>query len=492
MVGDFMGNYSVPKEIRELKPTGTCVKNIKGHFYVYEQKNVKGEDGKWKRKSGACIGKIEAGIGFVSNKVSFYDEEITTLEYGQYAVTLANTSGILEKLLIYFGKEDAYRIYIISIIHFVNTFQHRKSIESFVRQSYISILFPSLKFGDESISGLLDNLGRRQRRVIEFEQSLISASSGNIAIDGHVVPCCSHENDIAAFGNKYRQLKDMQLNILMAYDAENNTPLFSKVYDGGTLDKSSVKDLFGTVEFKGVLFIVDRGFYSAENISLFSSDGNKYIIPLGENLNLYKKATEKLEFAESFVYETDKKRTCIQYYEKNIGGRRIIVFRDSLQNAIDSESYRKNIGSRKGCTQENYECLKDFFGLIVLQTNLEKAAADVYTGYKKRWNIETFYDHLKNTLNFNAFYEQDYYKLEGMSFIMLITSMIYEEMSKATAGIKNKTLYDCLNDARMIKIHYEKNNWVRTNMKTKIQELFSKLNTNYTDTVLLDAKLSST
>ena len=31
-----MGNYAVPEEIRKMRPAGTTVKNIKGHFYVYE------------------------------------------------------------------------------------------------------------------------------------------------------------------------------------------------------------------------------------------------------------------------------------------------------------------------------------------------------------------------------------------------------------------------------------------------------------------------
>lgn len=31
-----MGNYTVPEEIRKMRPLGTTVKNIKGHYYVYE------------------------------------------------------------------------------------------------------------------------------------------------------------------------------------------------------------------------------------------------------------------------------------------------------------------------------------------------------------------------------------------------------------------------------------------------------------------------
>ena len=59
-----MGKYSVPEEIRKLRPIGTTVKNIKGHFYVYEYKptsiKIEMPDGsmQWKSKNtiGSCIG----------------------------------------------------------------------------------------------------------------------------------------------------------------------------------------------------------------------------------------------------------------------------------------------------------------------------------------------------------------------------------------------------------------------------------------------------
>lgn len=35
-----MGNYSVPEDIRKMRPAGTTVKNIKGHYYVYEYKST--------------------------------------------------------------------------------------------------------------------------------------------------------------------------------------------------------------------------------------------------------------------------------------------------------------------------------------------------------------------------------------------------------------------------------------------------------------------
>lgn len=474
-----MGAYSVPEEIRAYKPVGTCVKNIKNHFYVYEQNNLKGEDGKWHRKSGRCIGKIEYGIGFVPNETLTYEEKITTLEYGQYAVALSNSRCVLERLLLYFSKKDAYRIYLVSVIHAVNSFRHRKAIGSYFEQSCLSIMYPSLSFSEKTLAALMDSLGRRQLPVQAFQQSLIDSSSGEIAIDGHVVRNCSHNNDIAAFGNKYQVMKDTQLNLLMAYDINQGDPIFSKIYEGGCVDKISVEDAFRTYGFRDTLFVVDRGFYSEKNITMFSENGNKYIIPLSENLSAYKAATREMVFDDTFVYEKNKKRSAISYKETTIDGNRVIVYRDSVLNAVDADSYRKNIGIKSSCTMEKYNELKDFFGTIVLQTNTQSTPAWVYEKYKNRWNIETFYNHFKNDLDFNALYEQDYYKLEGMSFIMLTTSLVYECMRKAASTVEGLTLDDCLLTARFIKIHYEKGKWVRTNMRKNIQEMMTALNVDF-------------
>lgn len=269
------------------------------------------------------------------------------------------------------------------------------------------------------------------------------------------------------------------MNLLMAYDINKGDPVFSKIYEGGCVDKISVEDAFRTHGFRDTLFVVDRGFYSGKNIAMFSANGNRYIIPLSENLGAYKAATKKMVFDDTFVYEKNKKRSAISYKETMTDGKRVIVYRDSVLNAVDADSYRKNIGIKSSCTIEKYNELKDFFGTIVLETNTQSTPEWVYGKYKSRWNIETFYNHFKNDLDFNALYEQDYYKLEGMSFIMLTTSLVYECMRKAASVVQGRTLDDCLLTARFIKIHYEKNKWVRTNMRKNIQEMMTALNVDF-------------
>lgn len=476
-----MNKYQVPAEIRELKPKGTIVKKINGNkYYVYEHFNRKDKNGKWKTVTGKMIGTITLENGFIPNKNGNIGEEITTLEYGQYAIVYECSKKVLEDLKMYFSVKEAQQIYFMAIIHFVNKFTYLKDIKLHFEQCYLSINHKDIKMSYYVLSKLLDSLGRKQRRVIDFQQYLIDNSSKKIAIDGHVISCSSHENDLAEYGNKYSMLKEMQINVLVAYDVNNLKPLLSKVYEGSMSDKTSIKDLLTINDFKSVLLIVDKGFYSKENIELFSQNDNQYIIPLGQNLKEYKEAIQDMTLNGIFIYERNKKISTIEYKEIKKQDKTIYVYKDLNQNAIDRSNYVKNMDSNpKKYTKEKYDVVKDFFGVIVIQTNCPRTAQEVFILYKKRWKIETYYNYFKNNANFNALYLSDYYMTQGLSFVMLVVGLIHKEVSdKIKKANLNKSVDDILLECKFLKINKYHDNWKITNAKKELQNVFEALNIN--------------
>lgn len=74
--------------------------------------------------------------------------------------------------------------------------------------SYLSLKYPSLKLGYDALPSLLDSLGRRQGNVLRLEEKLITDSSGQIAVDGHVIRNCSPENDLSEKGYKFGELDE--------------------------------------------------------------------------------------------------------------------------------------------------------------------------------------------------------------------------------------------------------------------------------------------
>lgn len=471
-----MADYSVPAEIRKFKPIGTMVKKINGKdYYVYEYKSVI-ENGKRKTKMGTMIGKIVEGKGFIPNNNFVNDDSLTTLDYGQYRVVLDNTKDIYSSLTDVFAYDDAARIYAMAVISYVNNFTYTKDYCKLFEQSYLSLEFNHIKMGYDSLSTLLEDLGRKGGKVVQFEDNLISSSSKEIAIDGHVIPCYSNDNDLSNPGYQFKKLNAEQINLLSGYDVNNHRPLFQRIFNGSLPDKVSVKDILDTKDLHDILFIVDRGFYSEENITMFSKDGNRYIIPLSPNLKSYKAVIKNVDLDKSFMYKNGGKKALIRYRESIVDNKRIIIFRDENQNSAECADYLDNLEQgKKGFNQEKYERLKEYFGLIVLQTNLENEAKEIYTKYKKRWSIETYYNFLKNRNDFKAVHGQDYYKMKGWSFILLIVGLIQSEMDKTAKKINGKGVYDILLEAKAVKISRTSKGWKIENQTKKTRELFDSL-----------------
>jgi transposase len=294
-----------------------------------------------------------------------------------------------------------------------------------------------------------------------------------------VINCVSTGNDLAEKGYCFHKTHEPQINLLMAYDVNTGIPLFSRMYEGANHDKTSLKDLMIHVELKDMLFLVDRGFYSSENLALFSSNGNSYIIPLTKNLTICKTAVSNLELKDRFLYQKGRKSSVIEYRDQTILGERVLVFRDLNESALEQENYlRHKDRGEASYTDAGFLEAKDFMGVSVLQTNLTKESAqEVYALFKKRWQIETYFNYFKNTAGYHALYQNDYYKTQGLSFIMLVNALVYRDFEKAVSKVKGKSIPDCLLDARFVKINLRRGKWFTTNCKKGLQMLFTKLNT---------------
>lgn len=469
-----MGDYSVPKHIRDLKPKGTMVKKINNKYYVYSYESFKKEDGSWGTKTGNLIGSIKEDIGFIPNDTFNNYEEITTCEYGEYFIPFYLTNNILDLLKETFNPVDAIQIYLISLFYFVEGYFGLTLLEPYFEQSYFKIKYPSISMSYYKISKLINSLGRRQNKVISFQKELLNKST-EMAIDGHDIKSYSKNNDLSEFGNKYSETKIEQFNLLMAYDIESLKPVLSKIYPGSILDKISIKDIISTYSLKNKLFIVDSGFYSKENINLFSSNENRYIIPLSMNLNKYKEITNLVDYKNPFLYINGNKKDPVFYYEKYIDNQtRVIVYKNINQNIIESKDYENKIGINDNFTKEKYEILKDKFGVIVLQTNCVEDANIIYEKYKKRWKIEYFFNSLKNSNEFTSFNQSDYYMLQGLSFIMLVTGLIESEFKNKTKKIKDSK-NEILIKSKFIKLVKEGNTWKYGNYSKTTRELFKAL-----------------
>ena len=483
-----MGKYTVPEEIRKLAPDGTMVKKQGNGYYVYEyssKKEKKLRNGSWKwttvTKMGSVIGKITLQDGFIPNSNKLNRTELSVLEYGAYALAINKSQPTYKKLTEIFNIKDAQKIYTIALIFFVDGFRYIKDIKRYYEMSYLSVEYPNITLGYDSVHNLYSNLGLYGELPKQFQQELLDHSSKRMAIDGHVIACTSRENDLSEYGYKAKQLRTEQINWMTIYDVMDRRPLVSQMINGANPDKTAVYDIFNQFTFNQTEFLVDRGFNTKPIKNLMSQNGNSYIVPMvsGRKDYVYVHSHLKFDKRRYFSYTSGKYATIVRYSEYTYDQIRYIAYQDVTQAATEEADFlRKMQAGLDGYTEKNYKESEIDFGVFMLEVSSKDISAkDAFMHYKARWTIETFYDYIDNRVDFNALYQQEESCTEGLGFIMQITGMIYENVKSCTdkAGINLK---DTLDNLQSVKLFRGKRSWELKNDIKGIRDTCSNLEFN--------------
>ena len=473
-----MGAYSVPEHIRAMKPRGTMVKAISGHYYVYEYRSVT-EGGRRRTRMGRCVGKIEEGRGYVPNSGRASGSEITTLEFGDWAVALSASAPVRGLLGEHFHADDADRIWALACMFCVRGVTPARDARRVWEQSALSLALPSVALGERAVGELLDALGRRQGPVLAFERALAEASSRLVAVDGHVVGSGSLLNDLAGKGYRFGATHCDQMNLLMAYDALGGSPLACRIVEGGLLDKASLADLVADVPLDGVLWLVDSGFHSAANVELLSSGNNDYIMPLHKGLRACKDAVAEMDLRERFSWARGRKATVVEWKEHDAGGgRRVLVLRDRDQAAVERANYLRYLAQgRKGHAEDGFASAEPFFGVCVLQTSLADATAEqVWDHHERRWATGAHCDWPEGGMGLRGLCQRDYCRAQGLAFVCLVASLVRRELADLVGGrLPGRTVDEALLDARLVKAHLRAGRWGCCNCKGSVRRLFDTL-----------------
>ena len=208
-------------------------------------------------------------------------------------------------------------------------------------------------------------------------------------------------------------------------------------------------------------------------------NGNSYIIPVPTNTDVFAKAMTGRKYTSSFYYSSGKKHSRVEFWMKKISNtEKVYVYRDIDENEKCRYNYQHCIELGKaGYTPDGYEKAKEFFGVYVLQTSSKKKAEAIFTDYKKRWGIETFYQYLKNSADFNNLMMQDYYKEQGFSFIMLITGQIHQQIIDAVKLLNDNTMSvsDVLLMAKFMKLELKGSTWNLKNTRKRDLQILEKM-----------------
>ena len=483
-----MGNYSVPEEIRKMRPQGTMIKKVKNHYYVYEytSTSVKTEmpDGtfRWKTqsKTGACIGQITLEDGFVRNGIKMSDTDNTVLEFGSYFLIKEFAGETYQRLASAFDPEDAKQIFAIAAILVAERFEHMERIAEIFPETVLAKWYPDVHLGKDALDTLFRTLGKYGTKTEEFGQNLIDESSGKVALTSHAMNGSAETGGLTVFGYD-AESGTAQMNRITAYDAESQLPLCSELSDDP--DQTAAEGLLSRFSFAQTLFLADRKFNTDKDKALFSENGNTYIVPMVSGRDDYQSVYEALRFDDrkTFVYEKDGYSSLIYHNTYEIEGYPVDyhVFLDTARQSAERQMYiQKMQAGEEGYSEEGLAAAEKDFGLFLLETNdLNKTAEDVFRDYQSLGDMETFCRHMDGSPDFSARCRKDNGSRQGLGFIVQIAEMIMHDI-QAALNPHNLSAEDVLFALRGLKLVNERKRYVVRNENEERRRLCETIHLN--------------
>lgn len=329
-------------------------------------------------------------------------------------------------------------------------------------------------YSDSKVSDFINRITRDQSIAFqnEWNQSRDHREKIYISYDSTNKNCQAGELDFVEFGHAKDDKGQPVLNFSIAYDHNNAEPLFYEEYPGSIVDVSQLQLMLEKANgygYKHVGFILDRGYFSKENIHFMDQCGYEFIImmkgmkDLVKSLVLEVKGTFEENRAYSIrdykvsgitvkrqLYPSDEKE---RYFHIFYNDRKKSSEREAVEAKIDrmSQFLQAHEGTKlalgtnfskhfdliyyhKGQDDEKFECARERYdaideeirlcGYFVIITSEKMTAEEALDLYKSRDASEKLFRGDKSYLGNRSFRVQSNESLHAKIFIEFVALIV--------------------------------------------------------------------
>jgi len=272
-----------------------------------------------------------------------------------------------------------------------------------------------------------------------------------------------------------------QINIALISTYTSNTPLWCSELPGSMSDQIALEYVFAhleKLEIGKVGLLLDRGFYSEDNIQNLIQKNHKFTMPVPAHIiwqkefidnhranlqrpsNLIKtEDKDSIIYGQTIVKTTKYGRMWIHlYYDALRKERDVARLMETLMKCQHDLEEDKKLKSRQHYYDRYFEVketpkrgrkviLKDSeveayingqSSYWVLLSNNEKDTAKALNQYRQRNNIELHFDDMKNLMDCNRIRVHSEDVMQGRIFINFLTMIIVNELKSFIAAIPAK------------------------------------------------------
>ena len=463
-----------------------CVKARKGeHTYIqYTVRSYRNSKGK-PTSERVCIGKLDPETNMLIPNARYYELfekrlPISMPEYvrkcGSYLTVkgLAKSLGLYALLKKHF-PENAEEI--LTVAHYM------------LQEGNIMYYLPdwqeeSLSFCGEALNGsrisrLLASLDGKRR--LEFFNDWMKKKHTGEFLAYDVTSVSSYSKGIESLEWGYNRDKEKlpQLNLGMYYGENSLLPLYYRIYPGSIPDKAHLRYMAedtGVLSSKKTKFVMDRGFYSADNLRYLTEKNCRFVIALPGSLKYVAELIEKkrAELINRSEYKLGAELPYGKAYDvTELGFRmRVHLYYDPLKAANDSaalfrdvEKMEKELSEMERAPERKLHYDKYFFinvsskdGTVsfrrnttaidkalaqcgffaIAETDFRKTTAEILSIYRRRDVVEKSFDNLKNELDMKRLHIHSEAAAEGKCFIAFIALILRSQLLKALSDLMAK------------------------------------------------------
>ncbi len=296
------------------------------------------------------------------------------------------------------------------------------------------------------------------------------------------------EIEIAEFGHAKDDPSKPIVNVSIGYDHANREPLFYEEYPGSIVDISELKYMADKAEgygYKKIGFILDRGYFSRENLSYLDEKKMPFIIMAKGNAKFINGFIKKAQG----TFEDDRTKRISKYqvygktvktklFTKDAKDRYVHVYYNDLKAAIERENLEakmdrmeRNLRKLIGTSKENPEGekyfrferdkdgviaavmpknteitkIKKMCGYFVIVTSKRMTAKEALCLYKGRDESEKLFRADKSYLGYNSYRVQTDEALKAKTLVefaaLIVRNRIYTSIDASIEEGDSKPNY---------------------------------------------------
>lgn len=295
---------------------------------------------------------------------------------------------------------------------------------------------------------------------------------------------------ISSYGKKMENLewgynrdkeKLPQINLGMYFGEKSQLPLYYRVYPGSIPDKAHLKYMTEDTEVlssRKTRFVMDRGFYSAENMQYLVQKGCRFIIALPDHMKFCTELVDR--HREEVVNQAEcwlgKGKPYGKAYEVTGNGYRMRVhlYYDPYKAMTESERLYEEIERQENelsqmteppdrklhydryfyinrtkdgglAYRRNMEAINKALSrcgfFLIGETDFKKTTAEILEIYRRRDVVEKCFDNLKNDIDMRRLYVQSDEVAEGKMFVAFLALIIRSYMQNRLSEYMNSHKY---------------------------------------------------